>query len=77
MVDGYTKEQLERQGTVCPNESHRIQKRNVFGILQPTFEIPKGINGTNDASVPWHMQVELQDPKEKNGIWTKQNALMS
>ena len=43
----------------------RTQRASVSGQVRPkpTFEMPTDVTGKNDASVPWHMQVELEDSK--------------
>jgi len=64
VVDGYTEEQLKKLYNGMPQRAYTESKRKWDGRPKPSFEIPKGINGTNDASVPWHMQVEFED---KNG----------
>ena len=51
---------LNDSGTVCHKESYTESKRKWQD--RSTFRI-KGIMGKNDASVPRHMQVELQDLK--------------
>ena len=65
IVEGYTEDQLERLHNGMPQRAYTESKRKWEGRPKPSFEIPKGINGTNDASVPWHMQVELEDSKGK------------
>ena len=65
IVEGYTQDQLERLHNGMPQRAYTESKRKWEGRPKPSFEIPKGINGTNDASVPWHMQVELKDSKGK------------
>jgi len=65
VVDGYTEEMLQRLHNGMPQRAYTESKRKWQGRPKPSFEIPKGINGTNDASVPWHMQVELEDSKGK------------
>jgi MoaA/NifB/PqqE/SkfB family radical SAM enzyme len=65
VVDGYTEEMLQRLHNGMPQRAYTESKRKWAERPKPSFEIPKGINGTNDASVPWHMQVELEDSKGK------------
>ncbi len=65
VVDGYKKEQLERLWNGMPQRAYTESKRKWEDRPKPTFEVPKGIMGKNDASVPWHMQVELKDSKGK------------
>ena len=65
IVEGYSKEQLERLWNGMPQRAYTESKRQWEGRPKPNFEIPKGVEGKNDASVPWHMQVELKDSKGK------------
>ena len=65
IVEGYTEDQLKRLHNGMPQRAYTESKRKWEGRPKPSFEIPKGINGTNDASVPWHMQVEMEDSKGK------------
>ena len=50
-----------------PQRAYTEVKRKWEGRPKPTFQIPTGVQGKNDASVPWHMQVELKDSKGKFG----------
>jgi hypothetical protein len=43
-----------------PQRAYTESKRKWTGRPKPTFEMPTDVRGKNDASVPWHMQVELQ-----------------
>lgn len=65
MVDGYTKDQLDRLYNGMPQRAYTEVKRKWGGRPKPTFQIPIGVHGKNDASVPWHMQVELKDSTGK------------
>ena len=48
-----------------PQRAYTETKRLWNERPKPTFQIPKGVVGKNDASVPWHMQVELEDDTGK------------
>ena len=64
VVDGYTDEMLKRLWNGMPQRAYTESKRKWEGRPKPNFQIPTGVNGKNDSSVPWHMQVEFKD---KNG----------
>ena len=61
VVDGYTQEQLDLLHNGMPQRAFTEKKRIWNNRPRPQFQIPAGVTGKNDASVPWHMQVELQD----------------
>ena len=65
VVEGYTKDQLDRLWNGMPQRAYTESKRQWEGRPKPTFQIPAGVTGKNDASVPWHMQVELKDSTGK------------
>jgi len=65
VVEGYTEEQLERLYNGMPQRAFTEKKRIWNNRPRPQFQIPTGVEGKNDASVPWHMQVELKDSKGK------------
>jgi hypothetical protein len=51
-----------------PQRSYTEQKAAEARVVErpkPEFEIPDYTIGRNDASVPWHMQVEFTDSKGK------------
>ena len=48
-----------------PQRAYTESKRKWEGRPKPSFQIPEGVTGKNDESVPWHMQVELEDTKGK------------
>jgi hypothetical protein len=48
-----------------PQMAYTETKRKWAERPRPSFEIPKGILGKNDSSVPWNMQVEFQDKDGK------------
>ena len=60
VVDGYTKDNLKRLYNGMPQRAYTESKRKWTGRPKPTFEMPTDVRGKNDASVPWHMQVELE-----------------
>ena len=65
VVDGYKDEDLKRLWNGMPQRAYTESKRKFVNRPKPTFELPKDIMGKNDASVPWHMQVELKDSNDK------------
>ena len=65
VVEGYTEDQIKRLHNGMPQRSYTETKRKWSGRPKPSFQIPKGIMSKNDASVPWHMQVEFTDSKGK------------
>jgi hypothetical protein len=65
VVDGYTEDMLKRLYNGMPQRSYTESKRKWAGRPQATFEIPAGVDSTPDASVPWNMQVELEDKDGK------------
>ena len=65
VVEGYTEEQLKRLYNGMPQRAFTEKKRIWNNRPRPQFQVPAGITGKNDASVPWHMQVELEDSKGK------------
>jgi organic radical activating enzyme len=65
VVDGYTKEQMERLWNGMPQRAYTESKRTWAERPKPSFQVPTGIMGKNDKSVPWHMQVEFTDKDGK------------
>ena len=65
VVDGYKDEDLKRLYNGMPQRAFTETKRIWNNRPRPQFQVPAGITGKNDASVPWHMQVELEDSKGK------------
>ena len=63
VVDGYTPDMLKRLWNGMPQRAYTEGKRIWADRPTPTFEIPDYTIGRNDASVPWHMQVEFTDSK--------------
>ena len=68
VVDGYTDEMRAKLHNGMPQRSYTEQKAAEARVVErpkPKFEIPDYTIGRNDASVPWHMQVEFTDSKGK------------
>lgn len=68
VVDGYTDEMRAKLHNGMPQRSYTEQKAaeaKVVNRPKPSFEMPEYTIGTNDASVPWNMQVEFTDSKGK------------
>ncbi len=63
VVDGYTDEQMKRLWNGMPQRAYTESKRIWDSRPKPKFEMPDHTIGQNDASVPWHMQVEFTDSK--------------
>ena len=66
IVDGYTDAMLKRLWNGMPQLGFTETKRKWANRPVPSFVIPPSpIAKGNDKTVPWHMQVELQDSKGK------------
>ena len=66
VVDGYTEENLKKLYNGMPQLGFTEVKRKWADRPKPSFVIPASpFKEGNDKSVPWHMQVELQDSKGK------------
>ena len=65
VVDGYTDEQLKKLWNGMPQRAYTESKRKWENRPKPSYDINPGIMGKNDASVPWHMQVEFTDKDGK------------
>ena len=65
VVDGYTDEQLKKLWNGMPQRAYTESKRKWQDRPKPSYDINPGIMGKNDASVPWHMQVEFTDKDGK------------
>ena len=63
VVDGYTDEHLKKLYNGMPQRAYTESKRKWADRPKPNFEMPDYTIGKNDASVPWHMQVEFTDSK--------------
>jgi organic radical activating enzyme len=64
IVDGYKPEDLKRLHNGMPQRAYTESKRIWSDRPKAKFEVPIGI-GKPDASVPWHMQIEMEDSKGK------------
>ena len=62
VVDGYKEEDLKRLHNGMPQRAYTESKRKWAERPKPNFQLPSGTEKP-DASVPWHMQVELKDSK--------------
>jgi len=65
VVDGYTDEQLKKLWNGMPQRAYTESKRKWQNRPKPAYDINPGIMGKNDATVPWHMQVEFTDKDGK------------
>lgn len=65
IVDGYTDDMLKALHNGMPQRAYTESKRVWAGRPKPSFKVPPSITSTNDASVPWHMQVEFEDSTGK------------
>ena len=63
VVDGYTDEMLQRLYNGMPQMAYTESKRQWALRPRPSFQLPPYSIGENDASVPWHMQIEFTDSK--------------
>jgi uncharacterized Fe-S cluster-containing radical SAM superfamily protein len=61
IVDGYTKEMLQKLHNGMPQRAFTETKRKWSGRPLSKFQIPKNINSANDKSVPAHFQIEFED----------------
>jgi hypothetical protein len=65
VVEGYKEEDLKRLWNGMPQRAYTENKRVWAERPKPSFQIPQGVEGKLDTSIPWHMQVELKDSKGK------------
>ena len=65
VVDGYRPEDLKRLYNGMPQMAYTESKRKSADRPRPSFELPPESHGSNDKSVPWHMQVEFEDSTGK------------
>lgn len=65
VVDGYTEEQKQRLWNGMPQMGYTETKRKWNNRPKAKFEIPTWSSGTDDKSVPAHMQVEFTDSAGK------------
>ena len=63
VVDGYSDENLKKLWNGMPQRAYTESKRKWADRPKPSFQIPQGVEGKLDTSIPWHMQVELEDSK--------------
>ena len=63
VVDGYSDENLKKLWNGMPQRAYTESKRKWADRPTPSFQIPQGVEGKLDTSIPWHMQVELEDSK--------------
>ena len=63
VVEGYKEEDLKKLWNGMPQRAYTENKRKWAERPKPTFQIPQGVDGKLDTSIPWHMQVELKDSK--------------
>lgn len=48
-----------------PQRAYTESKRKWEGRPKANFQIPQGVDGKLDTSIPWHMQVEFKDSTGK------------
>jgi len=65
VVDGYSKEMLDKLYNGMPQRAYTESKRKYVTRPKPKFEMPYDIEEENDISVPAHFQVEFKDSKGK------------
>jgi len=65
IVDGYSDENLKKLWNGMPQRAYTENKRKWADRPTPSFQIPQGVEGKLDTSIPWHMQVELKDSNDK------------
>jgi hypothetical protein len=61
VVDGYTEDQMKALWNGMPQRAYTESKRTWNARPKPTFEVPFDTVGTNDKSVPGHLQIEFTD----------------
>jgi hypothetical protein len=71
VVDGYKPEDLKRLHNGMPQRAYTESKRKWAERPKPAFQIPTGVDGKLDTSIPWHMQIEFKD-KEGNAWYMDQ-----
>jgi organic radical activating enzyme len=65
VVEGYKEQDLKRLWNGMPQRAYTESKRVWAERPKSNFQIPQGVEGKLDTSIPWHMQVELEDSKGK------------
>lgn len=63
VVDGYKEEDLKKLYNGMPQRAYTESKRKWASRPKPSFQVPQGVEGKMDTSIPWHMQVEMEDSK--------------
>ena len=65
VVDGYTKEMLDKLHNGMPQRAYTESKRKYVERSKPKFAMPNDTEERNDVSVPAHFQVEFKDKSGK------------
>ena len=65
VVDGYTKEMLDKLYNGMPQRAYTEAKRKYVERPKPKFAMPHDTEEQNDKSVPAHFQVEFKDSTGK------------
>ncbi len=65
VVDGYTKEMLDKLHNGMPQRAYTESKRKYVERPKPKFAMPHDTEERNDVSVPAHFQVEFKDRNGK------------
>ena len=65
VVDGYTKEMLDKLYNGMPQRAYTESKRKYVERPKPKFAMPQDTEERNDVSVPAHFQVEFKDSTGK------------
>lgn len=65
VVEGYTEDHLKRLHNGMPQRAYTESKRTWANRPRPAFKIPADRDGSQNASVPAHFQVEFTDSKGK------------
>ena len=61
IVNGYTEEMKEILYNDMPQKAYTEEKRLWSNRPKPKFQIPPHTKTKNNKSIPWHLQVELED----------------
>lgn len=65
VVEGYTDEQMKKLWNGMPQLAYTENKRLHDHRPKPAFELPPNATEQMDKTVPWHMQIELEDKDGK------------
>ena len=65
VVDGYTKEMLNKLYNGMPQRGYTETKRHYIGRPKPRYAMPKDTEESKDVSVPALFQVEFKDSNGK------------